>query len=66
MTRTRGQTPILPRRERFTHDRPLPRIGGTLLASAALGSDASEAFLHERIVYLVTPAGRIKPVSPEV
>jgi hypothetical protein len=37
------------------------RIGGTLLAAAALGSDASEAFVHEQTVYLVTPDGRIEP-----
>jgi voltage-gated potassium channel Kch len=41
--------------------RDVYRIGGTLLAAAALGSDASEAFVHEQTVYLVTPDGRIKP-----
>jgi voltage-gated potassium channel Kch len=41
--------------------RDVYRIGGTLLAAAALGSDACEAFVHEQIVYLVTPDGRIEP-----
>jgi voltage-gated potassium channel Kch len=41
--------------------RDVYRIGGTLLAAVALGSDADEAFLHERTVYLVSPAGRIEP-----
>lgn len=41
--------------------RDVYRIGGTLLAAAALGSDASEAFLHEQTVYLVTRDGRIEP-----
>lgn len=41
--------------------RDVYRIGGTLLAAAALGSDACEAFLHEQTVYLVAPDGRIEP-----
>jgi Trk K+ transport system NAD-binding subunit len=41
------------------------RIGGTLLAAAALGSDATEAFLHEQTVYLITPDGRIEPFKPD-
>ena len=41
--------------------RDVYRIGGTLLAAAALGSDASEAILHEHTVHLVAPAGRIEP-----
>ena len=36
------------------------RIGGTLLAAAALGSDAEEAFLHEQTVYLIHPDGGIE------
>jgi hypothetical protein len=44
--------------------RDVYRIGGTLLAAVALGSDATEAFLHEHIVYLVTPAGEITPFAP--
>jgi len=41
--------------------RDVHRIGGTLIAAAALGSAATEAFLHEQTVYLVTPDGRIEP-----
>lgn len=41
--------------------RDVYRIGGTLLAAAALGSDACEAFLHEQTVYLVAADGRIEP-----
>jgi voltage-gated potassium channel Kch len=41
--------------------RDVYRIGGTLLAAAALGSEASEAFLHEQTVYVITPDGQIGP-----
>ncbi|MEJ7797833.1 MAG: NAD-binding protein [Solirubrobacteraceae bacterium] len=41
--------------------RDVYRIGGTLIAAMALGSEANEAFLHDRVVYLVTPAGTIEP-----
>ena len=41
--------------------RDVNRIGGTFLAAAALGSDATGAFLHEQIVCLVTPDGEIEP-----
>jgi len=41
--------------------RDVYRIGGTLLAAAALGSDATRAFLHEKTVYLVAPDGGIEP-----
>jgi hypothetical protein len=41
--------------------RDVYRIGGTLLAAAALGSDACEAFMYEQTVYLVAPDGRIEP-----
>jgi voltage-gated potassium channel Kch len=41
--------------------RDVYRIGGTLLAAAALGADACEAFMHEQTVYLVAPDGRIEP-----
>jgi len=41
--------------------RDVYRIGGTLLAAAALGSEAAEAFLHEQTVYLVFADGRIEP-----
>ena len=40
--------------------RDVNRIGGTLLAAAALGSEAKEAFLHEQTVYLVMPDGEIE------
>ncbi|MFP5361913.1 MAG: NAD-binding protein [Thermoleophilia bacterium] len=41
--------------------RDVYHVGGTLLAAAALGSDACEALLHEQTVYLVAPDGRIEP-----
>jgi voltage-gated potassium channel Kch len=41
--------------------RDVYRIGGTLIAAMALGSPAREAFLHDRVVYLVTPDGTIEP-----
>jgi len=41
--------------------RDVNRIGGTLLAAAALGSEAKEAFLHEQTVYLVMPDGKVEP-----
>jgi hypothetical protein len=44
--------------------RDVYRIGGTLLAAMALGSEAREAFLHEQTVYLVTQDGRIEPFTP--
>ncbi len=46
--------------------RDVYRIGGTLLAAAALGSSASEAFLHEEMVYLISPDGRIEPFDSDV
>jgi len=45
--------------------RDVYRIGGTLLAAVALGSDASEAFLHDRIVYLVMADGRVEPFTAD-
>jgi len=44
--------------------RDVYRIGGTLRAAVALGSQATEAFLYEHVVYLVTPEGRIEPFAP--
>ena len=41
--------------------RDVYRIGGTLIAAMALGSPAREAFLHDKVVYLVTPDGTIEP-----
>jgi len=46
--------------------RDVRRIGGTMLAAAALGEKGSEAFLHEQVVYLVTPDGRIEPFAGDV
>src|SRR5947209_10000969 len=46
--------------------RDVYRIGGTLLAAAALGSEATEAFLHEQTVYLIMPDGRIEPFQADV
>lgn len=43
--------------------RDVYRVGGTLIAAMALGSPAREAFLHERIVYLITPDGSIEPFA---
>jgi len=45
--------------------RDVYRIGGTLLAAAALGSDACEALLHEQTVYLVAPDGGIEPFGEQ-
>jgi voltage-gated potassium channel Kch len=44
--------------------RDVYRIGGTLLAAVALGSQATEAFLFERTVYLVTRDGLIEAFAP--
>jgi Trk K+ transport system NAD-binding subunit len=41
--------------------RDVYRIGGTLIAAMALGSPAREAFLHDKVVYLVTDDGHIEP-----
>jgi len=41
--------------------RDVYRLGGTLIAAMALGSPAREAFMHERVVYLITPDGSIEP-----
>lgn len=40
--------------------RDVYRIGGTLIAAIALGSEANEAFVHDKVVHLVTPAGTIE------
>lgn len=45
--------------------RDVYRIGGTLIAAMALGSEAREAFLHEKVVYLVTPDGTIEAFAPD-
>ncbi len=41
--------------------RDVYRIGGTLIAAMALGSPAREAFLHDKVVYLVSDDGHIEP-----
>lgn len=41
--------------------RDVNRIGGTVLAAAALGSQAKVAFLREQTVYLITPDGEVEP-----
>ncbi|MGI9082385.1 MAG: NAD-binding protein, partial [Thermoleophilaceae bacterium] len=46
--------------------RDVYRIGGTMLAAAALGSDVEEAFLHEQTVYLIHPDGRIEPFAADI
>lgn len=46
--------------------RDVYRIGGTLLAVAALGSDATDAFLHEQTMYLITPDDRVEPFESDV
>jgi len=38
-------------------------IGGTLLAAAALGSQASEAFVHDDIVYVTGLDGAVQPFA---
>ena len=46
--------------------RDVYRIGGTLLAAAALGSNATDAFLHEQTVYLIMPDGSFEPFEADV
>ncbi|HEV2724470.1 MAG TPA: NAD-binding protein [Thermoleophilaceae bacterium] len=46
--------------------RDVYRIGGTLMAAAALGSEAEEAFLHDKTVYLIQPDGRIDPFEADL
>ena len=46
--------------------RDVYRIGGTLMAAAALGSDVQEAFLHDKTVYLIHPDGRIEPFEADL
>lgn len=45
--------------------RDVYRIGGTLIAAMALGSPAREAFLHDKVVYLVSADGHIEPFDGE-
>jgi Trk K+ transport system NAD-binding subunit len=46
--------------------RDVYRIGGTLIAAMALGSPAREAFLHDKVVYLVTDDGHIEAFEPKL
>ncbi len=46
--------------------RDVRRIGGTMLAAAALGEKGNEAFLHEQVVYLIEPDGHIKPFAGDL
>lgn len=46
--------------------RDVYRIGGTLLAAAALGSEVGEAFLLGDTVYLIGPDGTIEPFDSDV
>lgn len=48
------------------HVRDIYRIGGTVLAAVALGSEAQEGFLHEDVVYLVGSGGEIEPYEPDL
>lgn len=41
------------------------RLAGSLLAAAALGYDATDAFLHEQMLYLITSDDRIEPFQSE-
>ncbi|MDQ6751085.1 MAG: hypothetical protein M3Z33_10075, partial [Actinomycetota bacterium] len=45
--------------------RDVYRVGGTLLAAAALGFKGDQAFLHEHTVYLVAPDGVIEPFEAD-
>lgn len=46
--------------------RDVYRIGGTLMAAAALGSDVEEGFLHGKTVYLIHSDGRLEPFEGEL
>jgi len=41
-------------------------IGGTLLAAAALGSDASEAFPYDETIYITGADGSLAPFAAHV
>jgi hypothetical protein len=43
--------------------RDVYRVGGTLLAVAALGSPAQEAFIADDTIWVIGPEGRIEPVD---
>jgi hypothetical protein len=46
--------------------RDVYRIGGTLMAAAALGSDVEEGFLHGKTVYMIHSDGRIEPFEGDL
>ncbi len=46
--------------------RDVYRVGGTLLAAAALGFKGDQAFLHEHTVYLIAPDGAIQAVDADI
>jgi hypothetical protein len=45
--------------------RDVYRVGGTVIAAAALGSEASEGFLHAQTTYLITPDRQLEPFEAE-
>lgn len=46
--------------------RDVYRVGGTLLAAAAMGFKGNQAFLHEHTVYLIDPDGGIEPFETDL
>ena len=46
--------------------RDVYRIGGTLMAAAALGVDVDGGFLHDKTVYMIHPDGRLEPFEAEL
>jgi Trk K+ transport system NAD-binding subunit len=46
--------------------RDVYRVGGTVLAAAALGFKGNQAFLHEHTVYLISPEGSIEAFEADI
>ena len=46
--------------------RDVYRIGGTLMAAAALGSEVEGGFLYDKTVYLIQPDGSFEPFEAEL
>jgi len=46
--------------------RDVRRVGGTMLAAAALGGEFRQAFLCEQVVYLIGADGRMQPFDGDV
>ena len=46
--------------------RDVYRIGGTLMAAAALGSDVDGGFLHDKTVYMIHPDGGLEPFEADL